>query len=68
MAGHAALSAKSDIAERLRLALLVHGVDIAGKPGGSVSAAHADQDLAETADALREAVRMLRREADIKAA
>jgi glutamate-1-semialdehyde 2,1-aminomutase len=67
-AGHAALSAKSDIAERLRLALLVHGVDIAGKPGGSVSAAHTDQDLAETADALREAVRMLRREADIKAA
>jgi glutamate-1-semialdehyde 2,1-aminomutase len=52
----------------LRLALLVHGVDIAGKPGGSVSAAHTDQDLAATADALREAVRMLRREADIKAA
>ena len=67
-AGHAALSAKSDLAERLRLALLVGGVDIAGKPGGSVSAAHTDQDLAETADALREAVRMLRREANIEAA
>jgi glutamate-1-semialdehyde 2,1-aminomutase len=66
--GHAALSAKSPIAERLRLALLVHGVDIAGKPGGSVSAAHTDQDLADTADGLRAAVRMLRAEADIKAA
>ena len=67
-AGHAALSAKSPVAERLRLALLVNGVDIAGKPGGSVSAAHTNQDLADTADALRSAVRMLRAEADILAA
>ncbi len=67
-AGHAVLSAKSPLAERLRLALLVHGVDIAGKPGGSVSAAHTDQDLADTAEALRAAVRMLRAEADLKAA
>lgn len=66
--GHDALAKKTPLGEKLRLALLVHGVDIAGKPGGSVSAAHTDQDLRDTADALREAVRMMRAEAEVQAA
>ncbi len=64
--GHQALSAKSPIAEKLRLALLVHGVDIASKPGGSVSAVHSDDDLEQTSEALRAAIRMLRAEGDIR--
>ncbi len=58
--GHAALAQKSPLAEKLRLALLVHGVDIAGKPGGSVSATHSDSDIEETAMAVRAAIRLLR--------
>lgn len=66
--GHAALGSKSAIAERLRLALLVHGVDMTSKPGGTVSAAHTDDDIAHTAEAVRSAIRMLRAEAQIMAA
>lgn len=64
--GHAALNAKSPLGEKLRLALLVHGVDISGKPGGTASAAHTDGDLEHTAEALRAAIGMLRAEADLK--
>lgn len=60
--GHGALAKKSPLAEKLRLALLVHGVDIASKPGGSVSAAHTDADIDDTAAALRAAVGLLREE------
>ncbi|MBU2531884.1 MAG: aminotransferase class III-fold pyridoxal phosphate-dependent enzyme, partial [Alphaproteobacteria bacterium] len=63
--GHAALSKKSPVAEKLRLALLVHGVDIAGKPGGSVSAAHTDTDISDTATALRAAIRLLREDGGV---
>ena len=60
--GHAALGQKSPLAEKLRLALLVYGVDIAGKPGGSISAMHGDADIADTADALRSAIGLMREE------
>lgn len=65
--GHDALGAKSPISEKLRLALLVHGVDINGKPGGTTSAAHTDADLAHTAEALRAAIGLLRSEFDLAA-
>lgn len=45
----------------LRLALNVHGVDFAGSPGGLVSAAHSEADLAATADAFRAAVGWMQR-------
>ncbi len=48
------------VAAKLRLALLIHGVDIAGWPGGSCSAAHSEEDLEETARAFREAIRMMK--------
>ena len=53
---------KSPLATRLRLALLVHGVDMSGKIGGSVSASHTQAELAHTADAFRAAIAMLREE------
>ena len=42
--------------------MLSNGVDVNGWPGGVVSAAHGDAELAETAGALRESLRMLKAE------
>jgi glutamate-1-semialdehyde 2,1-aminomutase len=47
---------------KLRLALLAHGVDIAGGPGGFVSAAHGPREIAQTLEAWRSAVRALKNE------
>src|SRR5438067_8578689 len=47
---------------KLRLALLAHGVDIAGGPGGFVSAAHGPREVAQTLEAWRSAVRALKNE------
>ena len=47
---------------RLRVTLLAHGVDIAGGPGGFVSAAHGPREIAQTLDAWRAALRSLKRE------
>jgi glutamate-1-semialdehyde 2,1-aminomutase len=47
---------------RLRVALLAHGVDIAGGPGGFVSAAHGAREIARTLDAWRSALRALKDE------
>jgi glutamate-1-semialdehyde 2,1-aminomutase len=49
---------------RLRLALLLHGVDVNGRLSGFTSAAHGPDDVAEAAAALRESVRMLRAEGE----
>ncbi len=45
---------------KLRLALLAYGVDIAGGPGGFVSAVHGPREVAQTLDAWRSAVRALK--------
>ena len=45
-----------------RLALLVNGVDISGKPGMIVSAVHDDDAIATSADALAQSLAMLRAE------
>jgi glutamate-1-semialdehyde 2,1-aminomutase len=50
---------------RLRLALLAHGVDIMGGPGGVVSAAHGPAETAFTLEGFRAAVRWLKAEGDI---
>ncbi|MEE8248341.1 MAG: aminotransferase class III-fold pyridoxal phosphate-dependent enzyme [Alphaproteobacteria bacterium] len=57
--------AKSPLLTKLRLALLVNGVDLNGKPGGTVSAAHGEADIEHAADALRAAIDMLRAEGDL---
>ncbi|MDA7949603.1 MAG: aspartate aminotransferase family protein, partial [Hyphomicrobiaceae bacterium] len=58
--------AKSTVANKLRLALLLNGVDISGKPGGLVSATHTQADIEATADALRTSIAMLREEEDLE--
>jgi glutamate-1-semialdehyde 2,1-aminomutase len=51
---------------RLRLALLTEGVDIMGGPGGMVSATHGPQEVAQTLQAFRSALRRLKAEGDIR--
>jgi glutamate-1-semialdehyde 2,1-aminomutase len=50
---------------RLRLALLVHGVDVSGRLSAFTSIAHTSDDIAHTAQALRASVRMLRAEGEL---
>jgi len=50
---------------KLRLAMLVNGVDITGWPGGTITAAHGDEDLELTVAAFRESIAMLKREAEL---
>ena len=51
---------------RLRVAMLASGVDIMGGPGGLVSASHGPEEVAQTLDAFRTAVRKLKSEGDIR--
>jgi glutamate-1-semialdehyde 2,1-aminomutase len=53
------------LVNRLRLALLVHGVDVNARIGGFVSATHTTDDVAHTADAFRQATRMLKQEGEL---
>jgi glutamate-1-semialdehyde 2,1-aminomutase len=56
---------KHPATHKFRLALLLHGVDISGKPGGLTSCVHDDEDLAHTARAVRSAVGLLREEGEL---
>jgi glutamate-1-semialdehyde 2,1-aminomutase len=58
-------SAKKTVLKKFRLALLNAGVDISSKPGGIVSAVHDEHDVAQTIDAVRDAVRALRAEGEV---
>lgn len=51
-----------DLLHQLKMGMLVHGVELFSWPGGPTSAVHTDDDLNQTADALRETLRMLRRD------
>jgi glutamate-1-semialdehyde 2,1-aminomutase len=42
---------RREVVDHLRLAMLVHGVDVFSWPGGPTSAAHGDEDLARTVEA-----------------
>ncbi len=55
----------SELVNKIRLGLLVNGVDIQGWPGGMTSAANTADDLPVTVDAFRETIRMLRREGEL---
>jgi glutamate-1-semialdehyde 2,1-aminomutase len=50
---------------RLRVAMLVGGVDLNNWPGAFLSAAHTQADLDQTVDAFREALHLLQREGDL---
>ena len=57
--------AKHPVARKLRLAMSIGGVDLSGKPGGLTCAVHTGDDIAWTAHALRESIRMLRAEGEL---
>jgi glutamate-1-semialdehyde 2,1-aminomutase len=50
---------------KLRIAMLVNGVDLKGWRGGIVSAAHTEADLAHTLEAWRKSLRALKEEGDL---
>jgi glutamate-1-semialdehyde 2,1-aminomutase len=50
---------------KLRIGMLLHGVDIQGWPGAPVSAAHSDDDREQTIEAFRQTLRALRAEGDL---
>jgi len=50
------------LAMKVRLGVLLHGVDIQGWPGAPVSVAHTDADREQTIDAFRQTIRLLREE------
>jgi len=54
------------VANQLRLAMLIAGVDIMGAPGGIVSATHGDREIEHTIDAFRQAVRMVKADGGIR--
>jgi len=56
------------LASKLRLALLIHGVDVNGRLSGFVSATHGATELEATVSALRKALAMLRSEDELPAA
>ncbi len=59
---------KGELVRKLRLALLINGVDVSSKPGGLTSCAHTDADIEQTAEAFRRALKMLRDEGELKQA
>jgi glutamate-1-semialdehyde 2,1-aminomutase len=55
------------LVNKLRLAMLVNGVDLNPRGGGLLSCTHTDGDVATTTAAFREAVRMLKQEGELPA-
>jgi glutamate-1-semialdehyde 2,1-aminomutase len=53
------------LVNKLRLAMLVNGVDLNPRGGGLLSCTHTSDDVANTTAAFREAVRMLKQEAEL---
>jgi glutamate-1-semialdehyde 2,1-aminomutase len=56
---------QAGVVHKLRLAMMVNGVDLSGSPGGLVSATHGDAEMADTLAALRKSIRMLKQEGEI---
>jgi len=56
---------KPGLIYKLRMGMMIHGVDLFVWPGGVTSAAHCDDDLERTAAAFRQTLRMLRAEGEI---
>jgi glutamate-1-semialdehyde 2,1-aminomutase len=53
------------LAEKVRLALLVNGVDVSSRLSGFTSAAHGKSELEDTVDAFRAALELLRAEGEL---
>src|SRR5215831_15837215 len=63
--GSLAGNRQAGIVHKLRLAMMVNGVDLSGSPGGLVSATHGEAEIEDTVTALRKSVRMLKQEGEI---
>ena len=57
---------RRDVVRKLRLSLLLNGVDISSKPGGLTSCVHNDADIEQTTEAFRRALKMLRDEGEFE--
>jgi glutamate-1-semialdehyde aminotransferase len=53
------------LVNKLRLAMLINGVDLNPRGGGLLSCTHTDDDVANTTAAFREAIRMLKQEGEL---
>ncbi|MGD9646490.1 MAG: aspartate aminotransferase family protein [Pirellulales bacterium] len=53
------------LTSKLRVGMIVHGVEIFNWPGGPTSSVHGDADLQRTAEAFRKTLRRLRDEGDV---
>ena len=53
------------VVHKLRLGMMIHGVDLSSHPGGVISATHGEAELEDTAAALRNTVRMLKAEGEL---
>lgn len=58
-------SKPAGLPHRVRLAMLCHGVDLSGWPGGFVSAVHGEAEVDATADAFAKALHMLKADGEI---
>ena len=56
---------RAELLIKLRLGMLVHGVDLFGWPGGPTSAVHTADDLERTVEAFGQTLRMLEAEGEI---
>jgi len=50
---------------KLRMGMILHGVDLFVWPGGVTSTAHTDADLTRTVDAFRQTLRLLKEEGEV---
>jgi glutamate-1-semialdehyde 2,1-aminomutase len=50
---------------KLRLGMMIHGVELFSWPGGPTSAVHTNDDLEQTANAFRQTLKMLRSEGNL---
>lgn len=57
--------ADRSLVTRLRLGMLIHGVELFSWPGGPTSAAHTEEDLGLTVEAFRATLRRLRDDGDL---
>jgi glutamate-1-semialdehyde 2,1-aminomutase len=60
------MGGKHPAAGKFRLALMLNGVDISGRPGGSTSCKHSNEDLERTTQAVRKALVMLKDEGELR--
>ena len=65
MRGQQIAASSAEAVRKLRLAMLVHGVDLNARASGVLSSVHGDDDVAQTIDALEGAIGMLKDDGDV---